>query len=200
MVIRCLVLSVLLLFASTAFAATITYTAILSGPGESPPNNSPGTGLATVIIDTTAHTMTISVTFSGLTGTTTASHIHCCTPSPLAGTAGVATLQPAFTNFPLNVTSGTMPVTVFDLTNTATYNAPFVTASGGTAAGAEAALLAGLAADQAYFNIHTSTFGGGEIRGFLIAPEPSTLSLLVTGFFGMLAGFRFYPRRRIMDS
>jgi len=36
---------------------------------------------------------------------------------------------------------------------------------GGTAAGAEAALVGGLAAGQAYFNIHTSPFPGGEIRG-----------------------------------
>jgi hypothetical protein len=42
-----------------------------------------------------------------------------------------------------------------------------VTANGGTTAGAEAALLAGLEAGQAYLNIHTTMFPGGEIRGFL---------------------------------
>ena len=61
----------------------------------------------------------------------------------------------------------------FDLTLTASYNAPFVTANGGTAAGAEAALLAGIAAGKAYFNIHTTVVPGGEIRTFLQAFNPT---------------------------
>ena len=44
----------------------------------------------------------------------------------------------------------------FDTLSNSTYNAPFVTANGGTAAGAEAALFAGLAAGTAYLNIHTT--------------------------------------------
>jgi len=37
-------------------------------------------------------------------------------------------------------------------------------------------LFAAIAAGEAYLNIHTSTFGGGEIRGFLV-PEatPTTV-------------------------
>jgi hypothetical protein len=53
------------------------------------------------------------------------------------------------------------------MTSAASYNPAFVTANGGTTAGAEAALLAGLEAGQAYLNIHTTMFPGGEIRGFL---------------------------------
>ena len=83
---------------------------------------------------------------------------------------GVATTTPSFPGFPLGVTSGNFNNT-FDTTLTSTYNAPFLAANGNTAAGAEAALLAGLLAGQAYFNIHTSMFPGGEIRGFLV-PGP----------------------------
>jgi len=47
------------------------------------------------------------------------------------------------------------------------YNPAFVTSHGGTVASAEAALLAGIEAGQAYLNVHTSTFPAGEMRGFL---------------------------------
>ncbi len=100
--------------------------------------------------------MTVSVTFSGLTGTTTASHIHCCvSPMAVTPTAGVATMTPTFSAFPLGVTSGSF-IQTFDMTNASSYNPAFVTANGGTVAGAEAALLAGLHAGTAYLNIHTS--------------------------------------------
>ena len=56
------------------------------------------------------------------------------------------------------------------MTAPASYNPAFVTAHGGTAASAAAALLAGLEAGQAYLNIHTTTHPGGEIRGFLQEP------------------------------
>jgi hypothetical protein len=47
------------------------------------------------------------------------------------------------------------------------WNPAFITAHGGTPASAETALLAGLAANEAYLNIHSNTHPGGEIRGFL---------------------------------
>src|SRR5438552_16137662 len=82
------------------------FTGSLSGPGESPANTSPGTGFADVLYDNQAHSLEVKVTFSGLLGTTTASHIHAATATPLTGTAGVATQVPTFTGFPLGVTSG----------------------------------------------------------------------------------------------
>jgi hypothetical protein len=132
-----------------------------------------------VLLDITAQTMEVIVSFSGLLAPTTASHIHCCTPP---GTnAMVATGVPTFLGFPLGVTSGSYDH-VFDLTQASTYNPAFVTAHGGTVSGAEIALIAGLQGGQAYLNIHTTQFGGGEIRGFLNAvPEPSTLLLLGAG-------------------
>src|SRR5260370_42380825 len=79
-------------------AATITYTAILTGGGETPPNGSPGTGFATYML--TGDMLTVILSFSGLTVPATASHIHCCAP------AGVnAPVWVPFTPFP-NATSG----------------------------------------------------------------------------------------------
>lgn len=162
-------------------AVPITFVASLSGPNESPVNASPGTGFATMVFDTTAHTLSIDAVFSGLIGNTTASHIHCCTATPGVLTAGVATQTPTFSGFLLGVTSGIYSH-IFDTTLLSTFNAPFIAANGGTAAGAEAALLAGALAGRSYLNIHTSAFGGGEIRGFLTeVPEPSTWLLLATG-------------------
>lgn len=173
--------------AGTSQAIIIRYQAVLNGPSESPVNASPGTGFAEVDYNTVAHTLFVDVTFSGLLGTTTASHIHAATPSPGTGTAGVATTTPTFAGFPLGVTSGSY-VNTLDLTQMSSYNPAYVTANGGTTASAEAALVAALAADEAYLNIHSSSFGGGEIRGFLLAvPDQSSTAALLGLSTGALA-------------
>ena len=173
-------LTALMVVAAPAYAAVQTYQAALSGPAESPPNGSAGTGFATLSFDLVAHSLTISDTFSGLLGTTTASHIHCCTALPGIGVAGVATMVPSFVGFPLGVTSGTY-THAFDTSLAGTYNPSFVTAAGSVAL-AEAALFAGLNAGDAYLNIHTSAFPGGEIRGFLApVPEPDIYALMLAG-------------------
>jgi hypothetical protein len=186
-----------LIFAVTGLPSqglTTTYRAYLDGPSEFPPNASPGTGFAQVVFDSTAHLLDINVTFSGLTGTTTATHIHAATALPGTGNAGVATQVPTFIGFPLGVTSGTYTHT-FDTSLSSTWNPAYITAHGGTTAGAEAALGAALAAGTAYFNIHSTFSPGGEIRGFLAVPAPATILLFGTGLAG-LAGIRLRRKKQ----
>ena len=99
----------------------------------------------------------------------------------------VATTTPSFPGFP-TTTSGTYDE-IFDTTLASTYNAAFLNGpGGGTIQGAENALFAGMAAGNAYFNIHNDQFPGGEIRANLVVtpiPEPSTYVLLGAGLLVM---------------
>src|SRR5262249_15461564 len=114
--------AVLIWPAPTSYADTFTLSADLSGANEIPATPSMGTAQATVILNTTAQTMEVKISFSGLTSGTTASHIHCCLPAPFQNTnEPVGTTTPTFPNFPLGVTSGTYDMT-FDLTANSTYN------------------------------------------------------------------------------
>ena len=83
------------------------------------------------------------------------------------------------------VTSGSYDRTFF-LDQASSFGSAFVTANGGTVAGARSALLAALDGGRAYLNIHTSRFTGGEIRGFPV-PEPGTFALLALGLLGATA-------------
>ncbi len=155
------------------------YASPLTGGAEVPPNASPGSGMARVTIDFDLVTMRVQATFADLIGTTTASHIHCCAAAD--ATAGVASQVPSFTGFPLGVMAGSYDHT-FDMTMASSYNAAFITANGGTVSGAFNALVAGLDGGMAYFNIHTSSFPGGELRGQLaLVPEAETWALMLAG-------------------
>src|SRR5215831_14844057 len=106
------------------------FVAHLDGPSEAPPNSSPATGFASVLLDPVAHHMQVHIAFSGLLGTTTASHIHGATAAPGTGTAMVMTTVPRFPGFPVGVTSGVYDHG-FDLTMASSYNPAFEAAHGG---------------------------------------------------------------------
>ncbi len=180
------VVAAISLFVVNAQAQLSTFQAVLSGPAESPPNASPGTGFTTVTIDPTTHMLHVVVSFSGLLGNTTASHIHAPTPNPFSGTASVATQTPTFSGFPLGVTSGTYDMT-FDMSLTSTWNPAYVTQNGGSVSATENAFIQAMVTGRTYLNIHTSVFGGGEIRGFLsAAPETgTTLTLMILALGGL---------------
>ena len=177
-----LMLSLFALLASGEAQATLTvYKASLSGLNEQPANTSTGTGTAWVRYDDTLHTLQVTVSFSGLSGNTTNSHIHCCTATANTGNASVATQTPTFAGFPTGVKAGTYNHT-FDLKLPESWNASFITAKGGIAS-AETAFATGLATGKAYLNIHSNLYTGGEIRGFLApVPEPQEWATMLLGF------------------
>lgn len=186
-----LALGTLLSAAPMARAAIIHFNVVLDGAHEFPAVVTPAIGTATVDLDTVALTLRLHEVFSGLIGTTTANHIHCCLPSPflLGVNVPVATTVPFFLGFPIGVTGATFDITL-DLTSASSFNPAFVTAHGGTVASARADLIAGIIAGESYLNVHTTFAPGGEIRGFLVVPEPGTLGLLALGLGAGLVSLR----------
>jgi hypothetical protein len=178
--------------AVTADAAIV----LMSGSFAVEASGGTGSGQLQLAYDDVARTLSIAATFDGLSGTTNNAHIHCCTASPSTGTAGIAlATNGLLPDFPLGVTSGAY-VRQIDLSNAASYAAAFVTASGGTTAQAEARLISNLLTRQAYFNIHTTSFPGGEIRAFVNrVPEPGTVALL-GAMLGIVGASRAAGRRR----
>lgn len=171
------------LFAAPRAKGDAVFEATLLGSNEVPPTGSTAIGVVTVTL--IGDGLTVHESFTGLTRSAAAAHIHCC-----SGPGINAAVAVPFTGFPA-ATSGTYNQT-FDLTLAGTYNATFITDNGGTAASAESALIAGLFAGDAYANIHDAVFPGGEIRGqlALVTPEPGSLLLLATGLLGLLSAAR----------
>src|SRR5438128_607534 len=132
LIVLCLL--ALALAAVPASAGIITFNVTLNGLQEVPPNASPGTGFATIILDDIAATLSVNLTFSGLVAGTTAAHIHCCNGPGVVGPVVIP-----FTGFPTGVTSG---------------------AYSNTFSGISAANIAGIEAFQAYVNIHSTAFPG----------------------------------------
>lgn len=173
MIKTCLAAGALLL-ASTA-ANAVTYSATFSGGAENPPNGSTATGFGT--LRTIGTSIFVNITYSGLGSGLADGHIHCC--SAPTGNAGVAI---GFSGLPLGSTSGTI-TRLIDLTLASSFRAPYITASGGTVELARNRLFNELDLGRVYFNLHTTNFPGGEIRGNLsTVPEPTSWAMMVVGF------------------
>jgi len=136
-------------------AAGDAYFADLNGHQENPDVATAATGKGIAVISADGATVTYLVTYSGLSGTLNASHIH----TGAVGTNGGVILPITAGPSPL---SGTMTSAIF-------------TASGPVTSFAEA--IAAIRAGTTYFNLHTTANPGGEIRGQIgvtvAAPEPT---------------------------
>jgi hypothetical protein len=185
--------------AGSAGAVTLL-TASLTDANENPPTTpttSTGAprpasfGTASFVIDDTMTSMTFTATIFNIdvTGSQTPdlndnltnAHIHA---GPLVTPTTNGAVVWGFFGTPFNDNAP----------NDAVFT-PFATGVGGTFTGkwdlnegngtTFAAQLANILAGRAYINFHTVQFGGGEIRGNIVAvaavPEPETYALLVAG-------------------
>mgnify|MGYP003382447274 CR=1 FL=1 len=146
----------------------------LSGLNESTPNDSTASGGEVgdgLYYDDVLNLLTVNVAygvfgFEPLTGSYVGSHLH-------EGLPGVA---------------GPIAVNLDPLHNAFGQDAGFYTGSVSLSEAQESSLLSG----GLYMNIHSTTFGAGEIRGQLVViPEPGTMALMTLG-----AGALLWFRRR----
>jgi hypothetical protein len=135
-----IVLGATLVHVQVASAAGVqVFTASLTGAQQVPSVTTPATGTGTVVLNAAETHITVNLTFSGLTSAANAAHIH--GTAPAGSNAGVLF---DFTGVTPGATSGTIPEQTFAITP---------------------AQIADLRAGLFYFNVHTATNGGGEIRG-----------------------------------
>src|SRR4051794_1802289 len=128
--------AVLVTIAVVVPASATTYIGIMTQSQEVPPTGSSATG--STAINIIGNTMTVDLTWSGLSGAASMAHVHCCT------TPGTnASVAVGYTGFAA-ATSGTYTGT-FNLLDATIYTTAFLTGNGGgTATGARDALIAGL--------------------------------------------------------
>ena len=140
--------------APVAHSATELFSANLSGENEVPPINT--AGAATFHMDI-GSTITFSLTFSGLSAAPAVAHLHFA-PTKVAG--GVMIFLCGGGNQPVcpAATSGTITGTISE----ANVTGPVAQ---GINAGDLASALEAVGDGNAYANMHTMKFPGGEIRG-----------------------------------
>ena len=185
-----LALSALLAVSTASHAVIYTFNASLAGSKEVPPNASPATGTAILDYDDKGtpsladDTYNFSMSVFGLTGVATGFHIHGAANTTQNGPVRVDMSGiPLAPSFPALNVGGTLLVGGNSVAAPGLLTATPVT---GTNPGyAAMSFLDMLRNSLAYANVHTATFGGGEVRGQLIqvtaVPEPSTYAMLLAG-------------------
>lgn len=131
-------LILLILISALEVSAQQRFVASLTGTQEVPPNASAGKGTCTIVLNAAQTQITVSCTFSGLGTNAVAGHIH--------GNGAVGVNAPVlfgFTGVP-SATSGTIGPLSFAVT---------------------AQQVTDMRNHLYYANIHSTGFGGGEIRG-----------------------------------
>lgn len=147
--------TVLCALAVASHATVWNLATTLSGSAEVPPTGSNATGSFTATYDDVANLLSYTMIVNNLGSGATAAHVH--------GPAGIGQTAPPIIN--LAVTSG---ATSFTSNGTSTPGDP---------AGFESLLQFGTI--NAYVNVHSANFPGGEIRGQLaVVPEPATFLVL----------------------
>jgi hypothetical protein len=132
--------------------STTDFTAKLDGASEVPAVTTTATGTATA--NRVGSTIVYSVTYSGLSGAPTASHIHI----GAQGAAGPVRFNFCGTGAPVPACPTGVAGTI-----SGTGDATFL--AGGISLDS---LNSAMKAGNAYVNIHTATNAGGEIRGLLV--------------------------------
>ena len=156
--------------ASTRVQAQTSFTAFLNGAQEAPtPSVTPAFGNGTLLLNAARTQITINLRFSGLLAPITVAHIH-------NGAFGIG--GPVILDI-LRLIETTPDMRSGTIMNVTTEQANVLLAGNG------------------YFNVHTTAFPGGEIRGQInVVPEPSTYLLMATG----LGGLVFFARRRVATA
>lgn len=125
-------------FVSSASAATMSYTATLSGRNEVPKVETKGSGKLEATVDSATKELKYTLTFEGLSGPVTGAHFH--GPATRRQTAGV--IAPIDGSNPASPVSGSITLTEQQLKE--------------------------LRSGRIYVNIHTAAHPGGEIRGQVV--------------------------------
>lgn len=139
--------------ATVTSAQVVQFNATINGAQETPPTTSPATGYAVMMYDVSKNTYDLIVTVNNLANTIANSHIH----EAASGTAGSVVVP--FGGESLYTRSGNTVMAEFK----------------GTYTGNPKTLLSG----GAYYNIHTSQYPGGEVRGQLV-PQPKRLTAIIS--------------------
>ena len=131
------------------------YTATLNGNQQVPSVSTSATGGGSVLLNQAENLITVNLNFVGLSSAANAAHIHG------AATVGVnAGVLFDFSSGVIGATGGNIPEQTFAITPSQ---------------------VADLKAGLYYFNIHTGSFGGGEIRGQILLTPAQRYSGLMAG-------------------